>query len=51
MIIIKELLRRKKDLKERYLKIHQICAYGDNFYTNAFNMLKIYANYHIYAEK
>lgn len=50
MIIIKELLKRKKDLKEKYLKIYQICSYGDNFYTNIFNLLKIYSNYHLYAE-
>ena len=48
-IIVKELLKRKKDLKEKYLKMHEICSYGDNFYTNMFNLLKIYANYQISA--
>jgi len=38
------LLKRKKDLKQKYLKIHQMCAFGDNFFTNTYKMLKIVNN-------
>ncbi len=51
LIVVRELLKRKRELKQKYVKIHQICAHGDNFYSNAFKMLKIFSNYIIAAEQ
>lgn len=49
MLIIRELLKRKKDLKLKYLKVHKICCWGDNFFTNTYKMLKIVNNYRALA--
>ena len=41
LIIIRELLKRKKELRLSYSGLHALCSKGDNFFINLFKLLKI----------
>lgn len=45
LIIIRELLKRKKELRSSYSGLHSLCAKGDNFFINLFKLLKISQDY------
>ena len=32
-------------MKSKYAKVHEICHFGDNFFTNIYKLLKIVQNY------
>jgi hypothetical protein len=45
LIIIRELLKRKKELRLSYSGLHALCSKGDNFFINLFKLLKISQDY------
>jgi len=45
LIIIRELLKRKKELSLSYSGLHALCSKGDNFFINLFKLLKISQDY------
>ena len=44
-IIVKELLKRKKELRLKYARVHEICSVGQNFFTNVYSVIKLVSNY------